>query len=55
MSGATAPEIAALLGHRTLQMVKRYAHVGEQHTAGVVERIAKKFLPHEAGNHKATD
>lgn len=45
MSGATAPEIAAVLGHKTLAMVKRYAHLGEQHTAGVVTRMVEKFLP----------
>ena len=45
MSGATAPEIAAVLGHKTLAMVKRYAHLGEQHTAGVVQRMVDKFLP----------
>lgn len=45
MSGATAPEIAAVLGHKTLQMVKRYAHLGEQHTAAVVQRMTDKFLP----------
>ena len=44
MSGATAPEIAAVLGHKQLQMVKRYAHLGEQHTAGVVSRMVDKFL-----------
>ncbi len=44
MSGATAPEIAAVLGHKTLQMVKRYAHLGDQHTAEVVNRMAAKFL-----------
>lgn len=44
MSGATAPEIAAVLGHKTLQMVKRYAHLGEQHTAGVLSRMTDKFL-----------
>jgi integrase len=44
MSGATAPEIAAVLGHKQLQMVKRYAHLGEQHTAGVLSRMVDKFL-----------
>jgi integrase len=44
MSGATAPEIAAVLGHKQLQMVKRYAHLGEQHTASVVSRMVDKFL-----------
>ncbi|MEK6594687.1 MAG: site-specific integrase [Pseudomonadota bacterium] len=45
MSGATPGEIAAVLGHKTLAMVKRYAHLSEQHTAGVVQRMANKFLP----------
>jgi integrase len=44
MSGATTPEIAAVLGHRTLQMVKRYAHLSDQHTSTVVERMTKKFF-----------
>lgn len=45
MSGATAPEIAAVLGHKTLQMVKRYAHISDQHTTEIVERMTNKFLP----------
>lgn len=44
MSGATVPEIAAVLGHRTLQMVKRYAHLSDQHTGTVVERMTKKYF-----------
>ncbi len=44
MSGATLAEIAEVLGHKTLQMVKRYAHLTEQHTADVVERMAERFL-----------
>lgn len=44
MSGATIPEIAAVLGHKTLAMVKRYAHLSDAHTGAVVERMAEKFL-----------
>lgn len=44
MSGATTAEIAAVLGHKTLAMVKRYAHLSEQHTASVVERMTRKFF-----------
>ena len=44
MSGASLAEIAEVLGHKTLQMVKRYSHLSEQHTAGVVEKMNKKFL-----------
>ena len=32
-------EIAEVLGHKTLSMVKRYAHLSEAHTAGVVARM----------------
>lgn len=44
MSGATVPEIAAILGHKTLAMVKRYSHLSEAHTSAVVERMSKKFF-----------
>lgn len=44
MSGASTSEIAAVLGHRTLAMVKRYSHIGEQHTAAVLERMNAKIL-----------
>jgi len=39
MSGASLAEIAAVLGHKTLAMVKRYAHLSEAHTRSVVERM----------------
>ena len=38
MNSASLPEISEVLGHKTLQMVRRYAHLSEQHTAGVLER-----------------
>ena len=39
MNGATLAEIAEALGHKTLAMVKRYAHLSEAHTASVVARM----------------
>ncbi|MGE0156109.1 MAG: tyrosine-type recombinase/integrase [Geobacter sp.] len=39
MNGATLAEIAEILGHKTLQMVKRYAHLSDQHVSSVVERM----------------
>jgi integrase len=39
MNGASLLEIAEVLGHKTLAMVKRYAHLCEAHTRGVVERM----------------
>lgn len=44
MSGASLLEIAEVLGHKTLQMVKRYSHLAESHTAGVVERMNQKIF-----------
>eukprot|EP01037_Dinobryon_pediforme_P011337 gene11337-11425_t len=49
MNGASLAEIAEVLGHKTLSMVKRYAHLSEAHTAKVVQPWAKtkgiKFHP----------
>ena len=39
MNGATIGELAEVLGHKTLQMVKRYSHLSEAHTRGIVERM----------------
>jgi integrase len=44
MNGATLAEIAEVLGHKTLQMVRRYAHLSESHTAGVLERMNAKIF-----------
>ena len=44
MSGATLAEIAEVLGHKTLAMVKRYSHLTEQHTSKVVARMTEKFF-----------
>lgn len=44
MSGASLMDIAAILGHKTLAMVKRYSHLSEQHTAAAVDRMAERFL-----------
>lgn len=44
MSGASLAEIAEILGHKTLSMVRRYAHLSEGHTSKVVERMTNKYL-----------
>jgi integrase len=44
MNGASLAEIAEVLGHKTLSMVKRYAHLSEAHTAGVVSRMNAKIF-----------
>ena len=44
MNGASLPELAALLGHKTLAMVQRYAHLSPAHTASLAERVASKMM-----------
>ena len=44
MNGATLAEIAEVLGHKTLQMVKRYAHLSEAHTSSVVENMNERIF-----------
>lgn len=51
MDGATAPEIAEILGHKSLQMVKRYSHLNKAHIAKVMTRVSQSRL----GKKIATD
>jgi integrase len=40
--GASLLEIADTLGHRTLNMVKRYAHLAQSHKVRAIEKMAKE-------------
>lgn len=44
MNGASLAEIAEILGHKTLQMVKRYAHLSDAHTSKVVAKMNEKIF-----------
>lgn len=44
MNGASLAEIAEVLGHKTLAMVKRYAHLSEAHTHSVVSKMNKRIF-----------
>ena len=44
MSGATLAEIAAVLGHKGLEMVGRYAHLSDEHSSDVVAQMNAKYL-----------
>ena len=44
MNGASLAEIAEVLGHKTLQMVKRYAHLSDGHVSSVVESMNAKIF-----------
>lgn len=39
--GASLLEIADVLGHRTMAMVKRYSHLAQGHKAGVIQRMTR--------------
>jgi integrase len=42
MDGATSLEIGAVLGHRTLSMVKRYSHLGPSHVHNILSAMNEK-------------
>jgi len=44
MAGASHVEIADILGHKTLQMVKRYSHLATEHKQALVERVTGKLV-----------
>lgn len=44
MDGASLAEIAEVLGHKTLQMVKRYSHLSDDHVSSVVESMNGKIF-----------
>lgn len=44
MNGASGTDIAEVLGHKTLQMVKRYSHLSESHVSSVVESMNSKIF-----------
>lgn len=55
MNRATPSEIAEVLGHRTLQMVKRYAHLSHSHVAGVVASMNQKIFGHTSATIPAEE
>ena len=44
MSGASLLDIATVLGHKSITMAARYAHLSQQHTANVLARMASRML-----------
>lgn len=42
MNGASLLDIAAILGHKTMQMTKRYSHLTKQHTATILDSMNEK-------------
>lgn len=48
MNDATTNEIAEILGHKTLNMVKRYAHLSKDHMAEVVSRMNERIFKEDS-------
>ena len=44
MNGASLLEIAEVLGHKQVEVVKRYAHLSETHIKGVMADLSKKIF-----------
>ncbi len=44
MQGKSLIEIADMLGHKTLQMVKRYSHLSADHKKGLAEELNNKMF-----------
>jgi len=44
MNGASLAEIAEVLGHKTLNMVKRYSHLLDGHVSDVVASMNAKLF-----------
>lgn len=44
MNGASLIELSEILGHKTLQMVKRYSHLSENHTTALVEKMNSRLF-----------
>jgi len=44
MNGASIGEVAEVLGHKTLQMVRRYSHISQPHAAKLIERMNRAIF-----------
>jgi site-specific recombinase XerD len=44
MNGASLVEIADVLGHKSVQMTRRYSHLSEAHTRGVLSRMTQAIF-----------
>ena len=51
-NGATLPELAAILGHKQLSMVQRYAHFCEGHGGDLIERMNAAIFATEGAAHE---
>lgn len=52
MEGATPVEVAEVLGHKSLEMVKRYSHLSEAHTSRLVSSMTNKIFGKAGDNEE---
>jgi integrase len=52
--GASLVELAAALGHRSLAMVQRYAHLERPHAARLAEKVARRVQGAGVGQERTT-
>jgi len=51
--GVTLPELKELLGHSSLAMVMRYAHLAKEHLRDAVLRLDDVLVPARSGKNRA--
>jgi integrase len=47
MNGASLAEIGEILGHKSFEMTKRYAHLSDNHARSIVERMNEAIFGQE--------
>lgn len=52
MQGASLTELSEILGHKTLQMVKRYVHLSLPHTIQIVVRMNQQLFDNSVKSHQ---
>jgi site-specific recombinase XerD len=55
MAGVDIRTVQELMGHKSIQMTVRYAHLAPKHTLAAVERLAASASPSEGVTDKPTD
>jgi len=55
MADVNLRTVAQLLGHRTLQLVMRYAHLSQSYALAAVERLCKTCEGNEKESDTTTD
>ena len=55
MSGASLSSIAKILGHKSLSMTMRYAHISDDHASGDLEKMTASIFANTKGASDAAE